>query len=63
MEVKSILRNNTLTSINKKSASKTNLKTIKLKGEEDKENGKSDSSPFQKHYAFCYLRGTSPNPN
>jgi hypothetical protein len=63
MEVRSILRNNTLTSLNKKSVSKTNLKTIKLKGEEDKENGKSESSPFQKHYAFRYLRGTSPNLN
>ena len=64
MEVRGILRNNTLTSLNRKSMSKTNLKTVKLKSsEEEKENTKYEASPFQKHPAFSFIRGTSPAMN
>jgi len=63
MEVRGILRNNTLTSLNRKSLSKTNLKTLKQKPEEDKEAPKLEQSPYRKHPAFSYLRGTSPNHN
>ncbi len=62
MEVRGILRNNTLTSLNRKSVSKTTLKPIKVKLEEDKEN-KQEVSPFQKHHAFCFIRGTNPPLN
>ena len=41
MEVRGILRNNTLSSLNRKSLSKATLKTTKLKSlEEEKENAK-----------------------
>lgn len=63
MEVRSILRNNTMTSLNRKSTSKTNLKVFKGKVEEEKENFKTEVSPFQKHPAFGLLRGTNPPLN
>ena len=63
MEVRGILRNNTLTSLNRKSLSKPNLKALKQKPEEDKETPKLEHSPYRKHPAFVYLRGTSPGHN
>lgn len=62
MEVRGILRNNTLTSLNRKSVSKTNLKPIKVKQEEEKENS-WQLSPFQKHPGFTFIRATSPPLN
>ena len=43
--------------------SKTTLKPIKHKSEEEKENGKGELSPFRKHHGFVYLRGTNPHHN
>lgn len=62
MEVRGILRNNTLSSLNRKSVSKTNLKPIKSKQEEEKENS-WHNSPFHKHPGFTFIRATSPPLN
>ena len=60
MEVRGILRNNTVSSLNRKSLGKNTLKPIKNKNEEEQ---KPESSPFHKHHAYQYLRGTSPAHN
>lgn len=56
MELRTLQRSNTLTSLNKKATTKT----IKSK-EQDKENQVSIIKPaYHKHPAYQYLRGTSP---
>ena len=57
MEVRGILRNNTVTTLNRKSISKTTMKSIKNKSEEEQ---KVEPSPYQKHHAYQFLRGTHP---
>lgn len=48
--------------MNKKSVSKTNLKPLKLKSEEEKEN-KVEVSPFSRHPGFSFIRATNPALN
>ena len=63
--MRGILRNNTLTTLNRKSLSKTTLKHLKHKAEEEKEGTKSsyETSPFRKHPGFVYIKATSPSLN
>lgn len=63
MEVRGILRNNTLTSLNRKSVSKTNLKQIKSKQQDEEKENLWQLSPFQKHPGFTFIRATSPPLN
>ncbi len=48
--------------MNRKSVSKTNLKPLKVKSEEEKEN-RVEVSPFAKHPGFSYIRAKGPALN